>query len=61
MGQKRHFKGNNRSDDKKRRREAEEKWKSSRGDDRNSYVQVSTNTKYAFQARINSVFLTLYA
>jgi 16S rRNA C967 or C1407 C5-methylase (RsmB/RsmF family) len=33
MGKKRHFKGNNSSEDRKRRKEAAEKWKNTRGDE----------------------------
>ena len=46
MGNKRHFKGNNASEDRKRRREAAEKWKNTRGEDnKNGWGQISTENK----------------
>lgn len=42
MGRKRHFKGNNRSEDRKRRKAAAESWANTRGDD-----QRSSNKPYS--------------
>ena len=47
MSNKRHFKGNNKSQDKSRRRDNAEKWKQTRGDDsnRNGYDTPTTNPR----------------
>lgn len=48
-GNKRHYKGNNKSDDKKRRRENEEKWKAGRGNEGNK-LPLENNRLEVFYA-----------
>jgi ribosomal protein S8E len=57
-GQKRHFKGNNRSADKKRRKENAERWKNTRGDDRDK--GDGTSGRWALTAAGNKRFDAFY-
>lgn len=43
---KRHYRGNNKSQDKKRRRENEQEWQQKRQDNRDEYVTKPGNDKY---------------
>jgi hypothetical protein len=43
---KRHFRGNNKSHDKKRRRENEQEWQKTRQDNRDEFVTKPENEKY---------------
>jgi hypothetical protein len=57
-GQKRHFKGNNRSADKRRRQDAADKWKNTRGDDRDK--NDNSGGKWGLTATGNKRFDAFY-